>query len=1021
MHIGYRTSLRIKSILLFAGFLFFAGKATSQNACPIGSAFVNNVCPTQSQFMGVSTPTGATYTWYKDGATIAGPLPGDGGSTSFGFEINSALNAGHYYVEKNQGGVFTCLQNVNVVFTPLPSSQTLNGSGPLCGGQKILSIAGSEVNVTYELLLDNSPTGKTINSVSTGAKNFPAVFAAGTYSVRAINNDCFGAYSYFGSVVVTNQPDRAIVDLTTTSSARVNWSGSGTYLIEYGAAGFTPGTGASAGAGGTVVSRSVPTYVITGLTTGASYDVYIRQLCSGSTYASSAVTNFVTNCADVTTFPFTQGFETVTTPALPACWKTYNNNNDSYRWQTSTFFPRTGTKHLELASNFDIPSHDDYLLLPPMTLTGNQRLKFWARASTTTQPQLYQVKISTNFNTITDFSTVLLTETLTSDVYAEKIINLTGYSGTVYLAIVVPPTAPAATRIYVDDVTVENIPACPGPSLVKFSSTTNNSAIINWIGTGTYILEYGLAGFTPGTGATAGAGGTVISGAVSPQTISGLTASTSYDVYVRQSCTGSTYSVNSPKVNFTTFFTCSPTIISTCSDVNVSSPAGNGVVDFGGFYPNNSSGTVTPGKELLYSFTPSTTGVYFVDVTALSTGLAYLYKPASSGCGNTGWTGIANIYAIGKYPIGLLQAGTEYYFLLDNPGGTARTQTFKICLATLTSPSTLNACITAVPSPYIPANSTKPEYIIDNAGNLIAALDFSGVSNAVGSVSLSYYVNNGTLRKDNASKEYLNRNFTITTTNAPANPVGVTLYFTNLNLTNLINDPDDGIADVSSINDLKITRDQAACSSGASGGTNITSYITQTGNGTYDGNTKYVQFNTTSLSSFYIHGGTDGLFNTAILCPGSDATLNMTPPGTGYIYQWQVDAGSGFVNISNNDYYSGVNTSTLLITAPPTSYYGYRYRCTASNFITPVNTDARIIKFSTTWDGSENTNWEHPDNWGCSSSGKAMLPDANTDIIIQSGPVNMPVINSNVICRSITVKSGATLQVASGYRLTVVH
>ena len=95
-------------------------------------------------------------------------------------------------------------------------------------------------------------------------------------------------------------------------------------------------------------------------------------------------------------------------------------------------------------------------------------------------------------------------------------------------------------------------PACPPPTTVSSNTVTNNSANVTWVGTGTFVVEYGPSGFTPGTGATAGSG-TVINPAVSPQAITGLNPASVYDVYVRQDCTGSAngFSTN-VKTSFTT-------------------------------------------------------------------------------------------------------------------------------------------------------------------------------------------------------------------------------------------------------------------------------------------------------------------------------------------------------------------------------------------------------------------------------------------------------------------------------------
>lgn len=99
-----------------------------------------------------------------------------------------------------------------------------------------------------------------------------------------------------------------------------------------------------------------------------------------------------------------------------------------------------------------------------------------------------------------------------------------------------------------------SIPPCSPAAAVDITNITSNSAILNWSGTGTFIVEYGPAGFVPGTSTIAGAGGIIINPAFAPQTINGLSFSTTYDVYVRQNCSasGNGYSNNSIVASFTT-------------------------------------------------------------------------------------------------------------------------------------------------------------------------------------------------------------------------------------------------------------------------------------------------------------------------------------------------------------------------------------------------------------------------------------------------------------------------------------
>lgn len=69
---------------------------------------------------------------------------------------------------------------------------------------------------------------------------------------------------------------------------------------------------------------------------------------------------------------------------------------------------------------------------------------------------------------------------------------------------------------------------------------------------------------------------------------------------------------------------------------------------------------------------------------------------------------------------------------------------------------------------------------------------------------------------------------------------------------------------------------------------------------------------------------------TRVINDGSNTTFNVVATGTGLTYQWQVDTGSGFVNLTNVAPYSNVTTATMTITAAPITMNGYVYRCVVS-------------------------------------------------------------------------------------------
>lgn len=69
----------------------------------------------------------------------------------------------------------------------------------------------------------------------------------------------------------------------------------------------------------------------------------------------------------------------------------------------------------------------------------------------------------------------------------------------------------------------------------------------------------------------------------------------------------------------------------------------------------------------------------------------------------------------------------------------------------------------------------------------------------------------------------------------------------------------------------------------------------------------------------------------SIVCDGANTSFTVAGSGSGIIYQWQVNTGSGFVNVPNGAPYSGANAATLNITGATPSMSGYQYRAQLSN------------------------------------------------------------------------------------------
>jgi hypothetical protein len=68
-------------------------------------------------------------------------------------------------------------------------------------------------------------------------------------------------------------------------------------------------------------------------------------------------------------------------------------------------------------------------------------------------------------------------------------------------------------------------------------------------------------------------------------------------------------------------------------------------------------------------------------------------------------------------------------------------------------------------------------------------------------------------------------------------------------------------------------------------------------------------------------------------CAGDNAVFSVSASGTSLTYQWQVDDGSGFVNVTNGGVYSGATTNTLNITGFTSGMDGYQYQCVVTGTI----------------------------------------------------------------------------------------
>lgn len=145
--------------------------------------------------------SGVNYRLYKDGVAVGSPVAGINGALSFG----TFTSAGVYTVAAVSTA--SCAQNMSgaaiISVNPLPSDQTVTGTGGYCAGTAGLNVtlSGSESGVNYTLYSGGLPTTYTASGTGSAVDFGPVT--AGTYSVVAVNSSTLCSRTLSGTAVIS--------------------------------------------------------------------------------------------------------------------------------------------------------------------------------------------------------------------------------------------------------------------------------------------------------------------------------------------------------------------------------------------------------------------------------------------------------------------------------------------------------------------------------------------------------------------------------------------------------------------------------------------------------------------------------------------------------------------------------------------------------------------------------------------------------------------------------------------------
>ncbi|TPD69689.1 choice-of-anchor J domain-containing protein [Flavobacterium microcysteis] len=277
---------------------------------------------------------------------------------------------------------------------------------------------------------------------------------------------------------------------------------------------------------GTATNSNIDNLITSGLAAGQSYDLYVRSVCGGTPGEWGIPYRFTTQCAVFNT-PYSTAFPGTSATVSEPCWTAIDVNRDGQRWSYLGGYATMQTSTFQNNNN-------DMFVSPQVNFNGTQkRLRY--KHQVTGGVASYGIKISTTGVGADNFTTILLPDTqITNTAWQEKIINIpANITGNVNIAwVIVPGSGHTATRISIDDVFIEDKPACPDPLALAANGITTSQAQLSWTA-GDVETQWQVVVQPKDTGIPTGSGVLVNS---AQYTADQLTHATQYEYYVRAYC-----------------------------------------------------------------------------------------------------------------------------------------------------------------------------------------------------------------------------------------------------------------------------------------------------------------------------------------------------------------------------------------------------------------------------------------------------------------------------------------------------
>ncbi len=293
-------------------------------------------------------------------------------------------------------------------------------------------------------------------------------------------------------------------------------------------------------ASGTLLTTTVDSLWLTGLSPSSGYCVYLVEQCANGFSDTLGPICFSTLCGGALTAPYAQDFDAVTTPDLPSCWAEIANNASTIQTVSSTADDH-GVPIPSLPNALEMNDANPAIVISPEFSdlpTGLNRVRvkiaYEGGGSAFNDTLFFGVMPDqVTEASFVHYDTLLLGSTNGS--FAEYIFDMDDVSliDTNTFVAFSYKIAGGGFEFFFDDFHYEAIPTCAGPDNVAIGNIDCDSVEVSWtsgpFATSSYLV-YGTQGFTFPTG------GTLVPNVGSPYTINGLSLNTDYEVYIVDSC-----------------------------------------------------------------------------------------------------------------------------------------------------------------------------------------------------------------------------------------------------------------------------------------------------------------------------------------------------------------------------------------------------------------------------------------------------------------------------------------------------